>query len=65
MNARLLGFFSGFPTRHFTDNIAAVLKEALIIRDSLVFISTQPDNYIQNDEDSDGRKCNIANEVNV
>ena len=46
MNARLLGFFSGFPTRHFTDNVAAVLKEELIIRDSLVFISTQPDNYI-------------------
>jgi len=54
MNARLLGFFSGFPTRHFTDKIAAVLKEELIVRDSLVFISTQPDNYIQNDEDSDG-----------
>ena len=22
MNAKLLGFFSGFPTRHFTDDIA-------------------------------------------
>lgn len=29
MNAKLLGFFSGFPTRHFTDPIAEVLKEEL------------------------------------
>ena len=54
MNAKLVGFFSGFPTRHFTDSIADVLKEELIVRDSLVFISTWPDNYAQNDEDSDG-----------
>lgn len=54
MNAKLLGFFSGFPTRHFTDPIAEVLKEALDTRDSLVFISCQPDNYTQNDEDSHG-----------
>ena len=54
MNARLLGFFSGFPTRHFTDPIADVLKEALPDRDSLVFISCQPDNYAQNDDDSRG-----------
>ena len=54
MSAKLLGFFSGFPTRHFTDPIAKVLKEALDIRDSLVFISCQPDNYTQNDEDSHG-----------
>lgn len=54
MNAKLVGFFSGFPTRHFTDSIADVLREELSIRDSLVFISCQPDNYGQNDEDSDG-----------
>ena len=54
MNAKLIGFFSGFPTRHFTDRIADVLREELRIRDSLVFISCQPDNYTQNDEDSDG-----------
>ena len=54
MNAKLVGFFSGFPTRHFTDSIAEVLKEELTIRDSLVFISTWPDNYAQNDEDSHG-----------
>lgn len=54
MNAKLLGFFSGFPTRHFTDDIADVLKAELDVRDSLVFISCQPDNYIQNDDDSHG-----------
>ena len=54
MNAKLVGFFSGFPTRHFTDDIAEVLKEELNVRDSLVFISTWPDNYSQNDEDSHG-----------
>ena len=54
MNAKLIGFFSGFPTRHFTDSIAEVLKEELTNRDSLVFISTWPDNFAQNDEDSDG-----------
>jgi len=54
MNAKLVGFFSGFPTRHFTDSIAKVLKEELTVRDSLVFISTWPDNYAQNDEDSYG-----------
>lgn len=54
MNAKLLGFFSGFPTRHFTDSIAEILKEELNIRDSLVFISCQPDDYAQNDDDSHG-----------
>lgn len=39
MNANLLGFFSGFPTHHFTDSIADVLKEELNIRDNLVFIA--------------------------
>ena len=54
MNTKLLGFFSGFPTRHFTDDIAAVLKEALTVRDSLVFISSWPDDHAQNDDDSHG-----------
>jgi DNA-binding MurR/RpiR family transcriptional regulator len=54
MNAKLVGFFSGFPTRRFTDSIAEVLKEELNIRESLVFISTWSDNFEQNDEDSDG-----------
>lgn len=54
MNAKLVGFFSGFPTRHFTDSIAEVLKKELTVRDSLVFISTWPDDFAQNDEDSHG-----------
>lgn len=54
MNAKLVGFFSGFPTRHFTDSIVDVLKEELTLRENLVFISTWPDNYAQNDEDSHG-----------
>lgn len=60
MNAKLLGFFSGFPTRHFTDSIAEVLKEELEVRDSLVFVSCQPDNYAQNDEDSHGMHAMFA-----
>lgn len=54
MNAKLVGFFSGFPARQFTDSIAEVLKEELTVRDSLVFITTWPDSYAQNDEDADG-----------
>ena len=41
MNAKLLGFFSGFPTHHFTDRIADALKEELNVRDSLVFIRSR------------------------
>ena len=41
MNAKLLGFFSGFPTHHFTDRIADVLREELNVRDSLVFIRSR------------------------
>ncbi|MBE6754443.1 MAG: hypothetical protein E7559_08885 [Ruminococcaceae bacterium] len=54
MNAAMLGFFSGFPTHHFTDSIAEVLKEQLTTRDSLVFVSCYPDNHAQNDDDSRG-----------
>lgn len=54
MNANLLGLFSGFPTRHFTDEIAQVLRENLPRRESLVFISAWPDDAARNDEDSDG-----------
>ena len=54
MNAKLVGFFSGFPARQFIDAIADVLKKELEVRESLVFISTWPDNFTQNDEDSDG-----------
>lgn len=54
MNAKLVGFFSGFPTRKFTEAIVEVLREEMNVRESLVFISAQPDNYAQNDDDSDG-----------
>ena len=54
MNAKLLGLFSGFPTHHFTDEIARVLRENLPRRESLVFISAWPEEYARNDDDSDG-----------
>lgn len=54
MNAKLIGFFSGFPTHHFTDEIANILHEELTVRDSLVFVSAWPDDFTQNDDDSDG-----------
>ena len=54
MNTKLIGFFSGFPTHHFTDDIADILKQELVFRNSLVFVSAWPDDYTQNDDDSDG-----------
>ena len=54
MNSKLIGFFSGFPTHHFTDDIADVLKKELVVRDSLVFVSAWPNEYQQNDDDADG-----------
>jgi peptidase E len=54
MNAKLIGFFSGFPTHHFTDEIVNILREKLTVRDSLVFVSAWPDDFTQNDDDSDG-----------
>ena len=54
MNAKLLGFFSGFPTHHFTDEIAEVLRKELPVREKLVFISAWPEDHARNDEDSDG-----------
>ena len=54
MNAKLLGFFSGFPTHHFSDEIAEVLREILTGRDRLVFISAWPEDHGRNDDDSYG-----------
>ena len=54
MNAQLLGFFSGFPTHHFSDNIVKRLKEELVIRNHLVFISAWPADYERNDDDAAG-----------
>lgn len=54
MNARILGLFSGFPEHHFNDDHVKVLRENLPKRDSIVFISADPENYTQNDDDRDG-----------
>ena len=54
MNARILGLFSGFPEHHFSDAIERVLRENLPKCDSIVFISADPENYAQNDDDRDG-----------
>lgn len=54
MSAQMLGFFSGFPTHHFPDNIAARLKKELSDRDSLVFVSAWPSDDERNDSDSAG-----------
>lgn len=54
MNAQLLGFFSGFPTHHFPDDIVKRLKEELVIRNHLVFISAWPADYERNDDDAAG-----------
>ena len=60
MNAKLLGLFSGFPTHHFPDEIAQVLRENLPRRGSLVFISAWPEDYVRNDDDSDGMHAMFA-----
>lgn len=54
MNTRLLGVFSGFPTRRFSVAIASRLIEELAVRDSLVFISAWATEYASNDSDSAG-----------
>lgn len=65
MSAQLLGFFSGFPTRHFTADIVKILKKELTVRDSLVFVSAWPTDYERNDNDSAGmhgmfEECNMS-----
>lgn len=54
MNAKLLGFFSGFPLHHFSDEIAEVLRKNLPVRNKLVFISAWPQDHARNDDDSHG-----------
>lgn len=54
INARLLGLFSGFPEHHFGDALEAVLRENLPRRELIVFISADPENFAQNDDDRDG-----------
>lgn len=54
MEGRLLGFFSGFPSRRFPRNVAERLGGEMACRDSLVFVSAWPDDYARNDSDSAG-----------
>ncbi len=53
-NHKAIAFFSGFPERRFTEEIAMRLKKELTIRKRIVFISACPEDYQQNDEDSAG-----------
>lgn len=54
MRHRLLGFFSGFPSRRFPPDVAERLRKELTYRDSLIFISAWPDDPARNDSDSEG-----------
>ena len=54
MMNRFFAYFSGFPTHHFPDEIAARLKKELLVRNSLVFISAWPSDYSRNDDDAAG-----------
>ena len=51
---KAIAFFSGFPDRRFTDEIARRLEKELPVRKCIVFITACPVNYQQNDEDSAG-----------
>ena len=51
---KAIAFFSGFPDRRFTDEIARRLEKDLPERRCIVFITACPVDYQQNDEDSAG-----------
>ena len=51
---KAIAFFSGFPDRRFTDEIAERLGKELLVRRCIVFITACPEDYQQNDEDSAG-----------
>ena len=53
-NHKVIGFFSGFPDRRFTDEIARHLEKELPVRNRIVFITACPEDYQRNDEDSAG-----------
>ena len=53
-NHKAIAFFSGFPDRRFTDEIAGRLEKELPVRRCIVFITACPVDYQQNDEDSAG-----------
>ena len=51
---KAVAFFSGFPERRFTAEIAERLKKDLPVCRCIVFITACPEDYQQNDEDSAG-----------
>ena len=53
-NHKAIAFFSGFPDRRFTDEIAERLEIELPVRRCIVFITACPVDYQQTDEDSAG-----------
>ncbi len=53
-NYKTIAFFSGFPDRRFTDEIAERLGKGLPVRRCIAFITARPADYQQNDEDSAG-----------
>ena len=53
-NNKAIAFFSGFPDRRFTDEIAGRLEKELPVRRCIVFITACPADYQQNDEDAAG-----------
>ncbi len=53
-NNKAIAFFSGFPDRRFTDEIAERLEKELPVRRCIVFITACPADYQRNDEDSAG-----------
>ena len=52
--SRFYAFFSGFPTHHFPDEIAARLRAEISVRNDLVFVSAWPSEYARNDADAAG-----------
>ena len=54
MYDRLLGFFSGFPSHHFPLDVAERLREDLMQRRSLIFVSAWPIEHAKNDRDAVG-----------
>lgn len=54
MRKEFLAVFSGFPEHHFSEEITNRLRSELTVRRSIVFITACPEDYEQNDSDSDG-----------
>ena len=52
--SRFFAYFSGFPTHHFPDEIAARLRKEIPLRNDLVFISAWPSDHSRNDDDAAG-----------